>query len=78
MTSLLEVLLRELMPHLAKIRWSPERRQETNDSHARIYSALVAGNVEMAECEMRGHIRTAFNSLLDELRHPPKTNGLQS
>ncbi len=78
MTSLLEVLLRELMPHLAKIRWSLERRQETNDSHARIYSALVAGDVEKAEAEMRDHIRTAFNSLLDEMRDPPKMHGRQA
>jgi GntR family transcriptional repressor for pyruvate dehydrogenase complex len=77
MTSLLEVLLRELKPHLARIRWSRERRQATNDSHARIYSALVAGDGEKAEAEMRDHIRTAFNSLLDELRHPPKMNDRQ-
>lgn len=71
MASLLDILMQELKPHLARIRWSEDRRKETNGSHARIYSALVAGDVEKAQREMREHIRTAFNSLLDELRSPP-------
>lgn len=75
MTSLLGVLLQELKPHLARIRWSEDRRSETNNSHARIYSALVAGEVEQAQREMKDHIRTAYDSLLDELRDPPAMNG---
>jgi GntR family transcriptional repressor for pyruvate dehydrogenase complex len=71
MASLLDILMQELKPHLARIRWSEDRRKETNNSHARIYSALVAGDVDQAQSEMREHIRTAFNSLLDELRAPP-------
>jgi GntR family transcriptional repressor for pyruvate dehydrogenase complex len=75
MTALLGLLLRELKPHLLRIRWSIERRQETNASHARIYSALVAADVEQAQREVRDHLRTAFNSLLVEMLHPPKMNG---
>jgi GntR family transcriptional repressor for pyruvate dehydrogenase complex len=75
MTNLLGILMKELQPHLARIRWSDKRRKETNTSHARIYSALVDGNVELAENEMREHIRTAYDSLLDELRDPPLMNG---
>jgi GntR family transcriptional regulator, transcriptional repressor for pyruvate dehydrogenase complex len=75
MTSLLRILLLEVRPHLDRIRWSRNRRVETNDSHARIYSALVAGDVELAQTEMRDHIRTAYNSLLDEMRLPPAMNG---
>jgi GntR family transcriptional repressor for pyruvate dehydrogenase complex len=75
MASLLEVLLQRLKPHLARIRWSGNRRAETNDSHARIYSALVEGDAEQAQHELRDHIRIAYNSLLDELRQPPAMNG---
>ncbi len=78
MTALLGVLLRELMPHLAQIRWSLGRRQETNASHAKIYSALVAGDVTLAQDEVRDHIRTAFNSLLEGMRDPPAVNAPQS
>jgi GntR family transcriptional repressor for pyruvate dehydrogenase complex len=75
MMALLGLLFRDIKPHLARIRWSVERRCETNASHARIYSALVAGDVELAQREMRSHLQTAFNSLLDEMRAPPKMNG---
>ncbi|MAR13571.1 MAG: hypothetical protein CL681_26805 [Blastopirellula sp.] len=71
MTSLLKILLLEIRPHLDKIRWSQNRRADANESHARIYSALAAGDPEAAEHEMRQHIRTAYNSLLDEMRKPP-------
>jgi len=74
MTSVLAGLLKELQPHLARIRWSKQRREETNHSHANIYSALVAGDAGQAKKEMQDHIRTAYNSLLDELRDPPPMN----
>ena len=77
MTALLRVLLLGVRPHLDRIRWSDNRRAETNESHARIYSALVAGEVEQAQSEMRDHIRTAYNSLLDEMRQPPAMNGVR-
>jgi GntR family transcriptional repressor for pyruvate dehydrogenase complex len=75
MTSLLGILLLEIRPHLDQIRWSGNRRAKTNDSHARIYSALAEGDVEQAQSEMRDHIRAAYNSLLDEMRQPPAMNG---
>ncbi len=75
MTSLLEILLKELQPKLARIRWSDNRREEANCSHAKMYSALVAGDVEQAQAEIREHMRTAYNSLLDEIRDPPAMNG---
>ncbi len=36
---------------------------------------LVAADVELAQNEMRDHSRTAFDSLLDEMRKPPAMNG---
>jgi GntR family transcriptional repressor for pyruvate dehydrogenase complex len=71
MTSMLEVLMQELRPQLIKIRWSNQRRGDTDASHARIYSAIVARDVEAGQAEMRAHLRTAYNSLLDEIRKPP-------
>ena len=58
-----------------QIRWSDNRRVETNEQHARIYLALTAGDVARAQSEMRDHIRAACNSLLDEMRQPPAMNG---
>jgi GntR family transcriptional repressor for pyruvate dehydrogenase complex len=78
MTSLLRILLLEVRPHLDRIRWSDNRRAEATESHARIYSALVAGDVEQAQIEMRDHIRTAYNGLLDEMRQPPAMNGVRA
>lgn len=78
MTSLLRIILLEVRPHLDRIRWSGNRRAETNESHARIYSALAAGDGEQAQSEMRDHIRTAYNSLLDEMRQPPAMNGVRA
>lgn len=75
MASLLRILLLEVRPHLDRIRWSDNRRAETNESHARIYSALAAGDDGQAQSEMRDHIRAAYDSLLDEMRRPPAMNG---
>lgn len=75
MTSLLRTLLLEIRPHLDRIRWSNNRRAGTNESHSQIYSALVAGDGKLAQNEMRDHIRSAYNSLLDEIRQPPAMNG---
>ena len=78
MTALLRILLLEVRPHLDRVRWSDNRRAETNESHARIYSALAAGEVEQAQSEMRDHIRTAYDSFLDEMRQPPAMNGVRA
>jgi DNA-binding FadR family transcriptional regulator len=75
MTSLLRILLVHVRPHLNRIRWSDNRRAETNEQHARIYSALAAGDVARAQSEMHDHIRAAYDSLLDEMRQPPAMNG---
>ncbi|MDG2127724.1 MAG: FCD domain-containing protein [Fuerstiella sp.] len=75
MTDLLRVLLAQVRPHLDRIHWSDNRRAESNKLHARIYSALAAGDAEQAQREMRDHIRAAYNGLLDELRQPPAMNG---
>ena len=75
MTSLLRTLLVEVRPHLDRIHWSDNRRAEANELHARIYSALAAGDAEQAQREMRDHIRAAYNGLLDEMRQPPAMNG---
>jgi len=77
MTELLGVLLAQVRPHLDRIHWSDNRRAESNELHARIYSALAAGDAEQAQREMRDHIRAAYNGLLDELRRPPAMNGAQ-
>jgi GntR family transcriptional repressor for pyruvate dehydrogenase complex len=78
MTSLLRVLLVDVRPHLDRIRWSDNRRAETNEQHARIYASLAEGDAEKAQCEMREHIRAAYNSLLNEMREPPVMNGARS
>jgi len=75
MTSLLRVLLVDVRPHLDRIRWSGNRRAQTNEQHAQIYAALAAGDVEQAQSEMCDHIRAAYNSLLNEMRQPPAMNG---
>ena len=71
MTSFLKELLHEFKARLDRIRWSDCRREK---SHARIYSALVKGNVEQARGEIRDHIRTVYDSLLDEMRNSPAMN----
>lgn len=75
MASMLRMLLLEIKPHLDRIRWSDNRRDSANESHARIYSSLVVGDVAQAQSEMRDHIRSTYNSLLDEMRKPPAVNG---
>ena len=77
MMELLSVLLAQVRPHLDQIHWSDNRRAESNELHARIYSALAAGDAEQAQSEMRDRIRAAYNGLLDELRRPPAMNGAQ-
>jgi len=78
MTSLLRNLLHEVRPHLDRIRWFKNRRAAANQSHSRIYSALVGGDAEQAQTEMQDHIRVAYNSLLNEMREPPTMNGVRT
>ncbi len=71
MTTMLGALLEELEPHLQELRWSGERYIRTDQSHARLYSALVAGDVAVAQTEIQAHLQDAYNSLLDQIRQPP-------
>jgi len=72
MAAMLCSVMEELAPHLTELRWSPKRHTETDDSHARLYSALVAGDVTVAQNETRTHLQRAYKSLLDQIRQPPR------
>ena len=78
MASLLRVRLVDVRPHLDRIRWSDNRRAESNEQHARIYAALAEGDAEQAQWEMREHIRAAYNKFLNEMREPRVMNGDRS
>lgn len=71
MVAMLRTLLDELTPHLVELRWSRERYARTDRSHARLYSALVAGNAQLAQREIGKHLQEAYNTLLDQIRLPP-------
>ena len=51
--------------------WPPGRRQLTDDSHARLYAALVAGDAAEARAAMAAHLDLAYRSLLQEVQSPP-------
>jgi len=73
--AMLRALLEELAPYLLEISWSAERHAQTDASHARLYSVLVAGDVEVATSEIRNHLQVAYNTLLDQVREPPEMSG---
>ncbi|MBY0524083.1 MAG: FCD domain-containing protein [Gemmataceae bacterium] len=64
-------LMERLRSHLNNVPRPRERRGQTDRSHAAIYAALVAGNVEQARTEMRQHLSMAYDSLLRDLQAPP-------
>jgi len=72
MAAMLCAVMEELAPHLTELRWSAKRHSDTDKSHARLYSALVAGDVSLAQDETRNHLQHAYQSLLDRIRQPPK------
>ena len=72
MAAMLCAVMEELAPYLKELRWSAKRHSDTDKSHARLYSALVAGDASMAQDEIRNHLQHAYQSLLDRLRQPPK------
>ncbi|MFV1965989.1 MAG: FadR/GntR family transcriptional regulator [Pirellulaceae bacterium] len=72
MAAMLCAVTEELAPHLKEIRWSPKRHTQTDESHARLYSALVAGDVAVAQNETRAHLQHAYKALLNQIRQPPK------
>ena len=72
MAAMLCAVMEELAPHLKELRWSAKRHSDTDKSHARLYSALVAGDASLAQEETRAHLQHAYQSLLDRIRQPPK------
>ena len=72
MAAMLCAVMEELAPHLQELNWSAKRHSDTDKSHARLYSALVAGDGEKAQNEIRAHLQQAYNSFLDQIRQPPK------
>lgn len=73
--TILRTLLGLLEPHLAMLPWSEERRTATFGSHVGIYEALVDGDVERAEQQMRGHLQFAYDSLLQHVQSVPGVRG---
>ncbi len=69
-----QALLGLLQPHLAQLSWSRERRQRTDNSHAEIYSALVAGDPKKARAAMAEHLSLAYENLLREVQSLPSTS----
>lgn len=72
MAAMLCAVMEELASHLKELRWSTRRHTDTDKSHARLYSALVAGDASLAQDETRNHLQHAYKSLLDRIRQPPK------
>lgn len=72
MAAMLCAVMEELAPHLKELHWSAKRHTDTDKSHARLYSALVAGDESLAQDETRNHLKHAYQSLLDRIRQPPK------
>jgi len=72
LAAMLCTLMEELEPHLQELRWSPKRHARTDESHARLYSALVAGDVQVAQNEIHTHLQDAYKTLLDQIRKPPQ------
>jgi DNA-binding FadR family transcriptional regulator len=70
-SAMLCIIMEELSPYLQELPWSPRRHVHTDQSHASIYSALVAGDVELAQIETQKHLKDAYSTLLDEIREPP-------
>ena len=75
LVAMLRTLLEELTPYLREIGWTPERYAITDQSHANLYSALVDGDVQVAQNDVRTHLQVAYNTLLDEIREPPEMPG---
>ncbi len=72
MAAMLWTLMEELEPHLLSLQWSSERHARTDESHARLYSTLVAGDVSAAQIETRTHLQDAYQTLLNQIRQPPR------
>lgn len=63
-------LLNLLRPHLIMVPHDLQRRSITDQSHAAIYDALLAGDVDRVRTELQGHLSLAYDSLLRDLQQP--------
>jgi len=64
-------LLELLRPYLTEAPFGNHRRTTTDQVHAAIYEALVAGDPEKARDAMRTHLNQAYDCLLRDLREVP-------
>jgi DNA-binding FadR family transcriptional regulator len=71
LADILATLLDKLRPQLERLPWSAARRQETDQSHARLYKSLVDGKKAPLCKELNQHLQTAYDALLKQLRTPP-------
>jgi DNA-binding FadR family transcriptional regulator len=69
--TMLRTLLGSLRPHLVQLPWGAKHRSTTCHSHAAIYEALVAGDVDQARASMRAHLKLALDSLLARVQSVP-------
>jgi len=71
LADILAALLDKLRPDLERLPWSASRRQETDQSHARLYKSLVDGKKTPLRKELNQHLQAAYDALLTQLRTPP-------
>ncbi|MSR56413.1 MAG: FadR family transcriptional regulator [Planctomycetaceae bacterium] len=71
--SIQRILMQMIRPHLVEVPFSVQRRKTTDESHAAIYQALVAGDPEKARTAMRVHLSLAYDSLLKDIEEVPKS-----
>ncbi|MDP1798623.1 MAG: FCD domain-containing protein [Planctomycetaceae bacterium] len=71
--SLQQGLMELLRPHLVDVPRDATRQATTDQSHRRIYAALVRGDAEGARSAMRKHLSLAYDSLLQDMQEPPRS-----
>lgn len=64
-----QALLELLRSFLVEQRWTAERRDATNQAHAAIYAALVAGEKEKTRAVMQAHLN--MSALLEDMKTIP-------
>ena len=68
----LRAMLGLLRPYLVRLPWTPQRRLNTDRSHAEVYRALVDGDSERARAGMRSHLGMAYETLLARMQDCPE------
>lgn len=71
--TLQQSLMELLRPHLVDVPRDADRQATTDQSHRRIYAALVRGDAEGARSAMRKHLSLAYDSLLQDMQEPPRS-----